>query len=65
MDFRQRRMSASLTQECVAKQLGIGRTAVSMWETGDALPRAEMLPEIARLYGCTVDELLNGDDKPA
>ena len=32
--------------------------AVYMWETGKQAPRASRLPEIAELYGCTVDELL-------
>jgi len=64
MNFKAHRMSASLTQEEAAKVLGVGRTAISMWECGDAHPRAEMLPDIARLYGCTVDELLTVDSPP-
>jgi transcriptional regulator with XRE-family HTH domain len=47
-----------LTQIQVAKELGISNTTVSMWETGNALPSAKLLPKIAALYNCTVDELL-------
>lgn len=58
MNFGNMRRSAKLTQEDVSSLLGISRTAISMWETGDAFPRTEMLPKIASLYNCTVDELL-------
>ena len=53
------RMAARLTQEDVAAMLGVKRTAVAMWETGKAKPRADKLPALARLYGCTIDELLS------
>ncbi len=33
-----------------------------MWDTGRNNPRADMLPKIAKLYGCTVDELLREDE---
>jgi len=56
--FKKARESVRLTQNDVASQLGIGRTAISMWESGESLPRAELLPKLAALYGCTVDELL-------
>jgi transcriptional regulator with XRE-family HTH domain len=52
------RLSANLTQEEAAAALSIKRSTVSMWETGESLPRASLLPRIAALYGCTVDELL-------
>lgn len=46
------------TQREVAKALGIKSAAVSKWETGVSKPRTSMLPRIAKLYGCTVEELL-------
>ena len=52
------RMSSNLTQEEVAKELGIQRSTVAMWETGKSVPRTELLPKLAELFGCTVDELL-------
>ena len=60
MLFKEKRISASLTQNEAALQLGVGRTTISMWETGESLPRADLLPKIASLYACTVDELLGG-----
>lgn len=34
---------------------------IIMWETQRALPRADKLPALAKLLGCTVDELLSED----
>lgn len=38
--------------------LGVSLSTVGMWESGKNDPRANMLPKIANLYGCTVDDLL-------
>lgn len=41
-----------------AKALGVKPSAVSKWERGLSKPRIEKLPAIAKLYGCTVEDLL-------
>ena len=57
--MRERRLrGAILTQREVAKALGVKCAAVSKWETGRGKPRAALLPAIAKLYGCTIDDLL-------
>lgn len=53
----QLRVRAGLTQKKVAEALGTAQSTIAMWENGISLPRADKLPEIAKLYGCTVDEL--------
>lgn len=58
MSFLSARTSAGLSQAAVAEKLGISAASVCQWETGKNLPRADKLPEIAALYGCTVDQLL-------
>lgn len=52
------RERASLTQQELADILKVDRSAISKWETGEFLPRAEKLPAIAEALGCTIDELL-------
>lgn len=47
-----------LTQAEVAKALNVGQSAVAAWETGQALPRADKLIDIAKLLNCTIEELL-------
>lgn len=53
-----RRIAAGYTQQAFADALGIGsRNLVSMYESGDAWPRASILPAMADLLGCTIDDL--------
>lgn len=59
--MKRRLQGAIPTQSEVARILGVVPSAVSKWERGLAKPRADKLVEIAKLYGCTVDELLAED----
>lgn len=63
MSFRSARHKAGFSVHQVANALKISDVAVYYWETGQMAPRASRLPEIAALYGCTVDELLRPDEK--
>lgn len=47
------------SQVDAAKALGVRPSAVSKWERGLSKPRIEKLPAIAKLYGCTVEDLLS------
>ena len=58
MGFRDRRASVELTQEAVAEALGIARSTVGMWEVGGSLPHPKLLPRIAKLYRCSIEDLL-------
>lgn len=52
------RKSYNYTQEELAKKLDISRQAVSKWETGITLPDVEVLLKISKLYGLTINEIL-------
>lgn len=52
------RTEKNLTQEELAALLGVGRTVVTMWETGQNMPPTKYLVTLASVLGCTVDELL-------
>lgn len=54
-DFREKR---NKTQTELAKDLGVSQQAIAMWETGTNKPRANKLIQLARILGCTIDELL-------
>ena len=54
-DFRHR---LELSQAGLAERLGVSAQAVSKWETGAALPDIELLLELSKLYGVSVNELL-------
>lgn len=55
------RTRANLTQEAVAEALRVDRSAVAKWETGKAYPKTGKLPQLAALYGCSIDDLLRND----
>ena len=55
------RKNNSFTQADLSEKLGITFQAVSKWERGENLPDAQLLLEIAALYGITVDEILKGE----
>lgn len=52
------RKEKNVSQEKLADYLNISFQAVSKWETGNACPDISLLPDIARFFGITVDELL-------
>lgn len=59
--LEKRRKAKGLRQEDVAQACGVDRTTVTKWEAGLFLPRADKLPALAKLLGCTVDKLLSKD----
>lgn len=65
IELKKLRMSKMLTQADLANELGVSRATVAMWETGGTKPRADMLPKLARVFGCTIDELFREPQKEA
>lgn len=58
MRLKEMRKRAGLTAKDVALAMGVSFQNVYNWENGSYLPPTKRLPEIAKLYGCTVDALL-------
>ena len=51
--MKERRLRGAIpTQLEVAKAVGVKPSAVSKWERGLAKPRADKLPQLAKLYAC-------------
>ncbi len=57
------RKKQGLSQMELAEALEVSRQTVSKWETGAALPSAENLLALSKLYGVSVDALLNGENE--
>lgn len=53
------RKEKNLTQTELADMMGVSFQAVSNWERGNSMPDISKLPQLAELFGCSVDELLN------
>ncbi len=56
------RKARDWTQLELANRLHVTHQAVSNWEKGDSFPDVIVLPQLARLFGVTVDDLLNGGE---
>ena len=65
MDFseklQQLRKSRGLTQEELAKELYVSRTAVSKWESGRGYPGIESLKDISEFFSVSIDDFLSGE----
>lgn len=51
------RRRAGLTVAELAERLSVNRATIYFWEAGRYWPKAEYLPRIAEILGCTIDDL--------
>ena len=63
MKIRELRQARGLSQARVAEDVGVSKPAVCKWETGVSVPRTELLPLLARVLDCSIDELFGGEQK--
>ena len=57
------RQKANLTQEEIAKKIGVSRPAYSYLEKGVKTPTPDKLTKIAKFYGVTTDYLLGNESE--
>jgi len=66
MEFREKlqelRKGRGLTQEELAEELFVSRTAVSKWESGRGYPGIDSLQELSRFFSVSIDELICPDE---
>jgi transcriptional regulator with XRE-family HTH domain len=56
--LREARENSGLSQERVAKAIGVSPELLAMWESGERVPSASHLEQLARLYGVEGESLL-------
>jgi transcriptional regulator with XRE-family HTH domain len=56
--IKELRLKRGLTQEEVAKHLGVTRTAVNYWEQEKQSPRSRYIKPLAQILRCKVADLL-------
>ena len=65
MEFHEKlqelRKNRGLTQEELAKDLYVSRTAISKWESGRGYPSIDLLKEISNYFSVSIDDLLSGE----
>lgn len=57
--IRQLRLKAGITQEDLAKEMGVTYQAISKWENNVCTPDIGLLPKLSVFFGVTVDELFD------
>ena len=57
-NLKKLREEKKVTQDTLAEYLGVTYQAVSRWENGQAYPDIELLPEIARFFAVSLEELM-------
>jgi len=57
------RERANMTQCELAQKIGVEQSAISMWETGEARPRTNKLPVLAKILNCTIDDLFTDKER--
>jgi len=62
-NLKRLRLAKNYTQEQAASLLNISPKSLSRWECGSSMPDIMMLPEVAKLYGVTVDDLYKEKSK--
>ena len=56
--FMNNRKKLNVTQEDIARFMGVSRAAVSKWEKGQSYPDISLLPKLATYFNVSIDELL-------
>lgn len=57
------RQKRGLTQVALGQQLNISSKTVSKWEKGLGFPDITLFPQLASLFGVSIDQLMLGDQK--
>ena len=61
--IRELRQEANLNQKQLASAMGVAQNSISSWETEVMLPRTRDLPLLAKVLGCSIDDLFTDEAK--
>ena len=53
------------TQKELAELVCVAQSTIAIWESGNNYPRADKLPELARVLGCSISDLYGSEQKGA
>lgn len=60
--LQQLRSEKEMTQEQLAEELFVSRTAISKWENGKGYPNIGSLKDISLFFSISIDDLLSGEE---
>lgn len=59
--IKELRQAKGLRQVDMAAHFGVAQTTVVKWESEGLYPPSRLLPAIAKLLGCSLDDLYKGE----
>lgn len=62
MNIKALRIKNGFRQKDLARKLDVDRSTIAKWETGEAVPKTERLPKIAKVLSCTIEDLYTLND---
>lgn len=57
MNIKRLRLKNNWSQQKLANKLKVSQQTIAKWETGKSFPRSELLPSIASVFNCKIEEL--------
>jgi Predicted transcriptional regulators len=57
------RKEKNMTQSDLSNVLNLSPQAISRWESGDSIPDIDTLEKLAKFYGVSIEEIINGEKK--
>ena len=63
--LRQMRQARGLTQQALAEKAGLNPQQIVRYESGKSQPMLDALYRLAKVLGCTLDELASAPARPA
>lgn len=64
-NLKRYRLQSGMTQAQAAAKLGIARVSYTRYELGTHAPNIALLPSIAQMYCCRIDDLFSGGEESA
>lgn len=63
-NLKYQREAHGMKQIELAERLGVCQSVISRWESETGAPPIKALPEIARIFNCSIDELFSQRTSP-
>lgn len=60
--LRKLRKEKGVSQDVLSKELGVSKSTIGLWETGDTLPDAKAVFDLANYFGVSVDYIVGKTD---
>lgn len=60
--LKELRIEKGLSQDKLAKQVGLTHTAILLWEQGKRVPNLDACIALAKFFGCSIDYLAGLED---